>query len=277
MTSQGLKGIVIALGAAGLLTGCSGSIAPVFERWGPIPESYVVVSGDTLSVIAWRYGLDYRQIAEWNRLRSPHLIYPGQHLWLRPPPGQQQRVARSAGSRVVSRRESVLKSNPRPTLDTPPTMPEPTLSPQSPGISLPNRSALTSNPAAVTQRQVDDMFWRWPTRGSIVSDYRPDIPGGKGIQISGEFGQPVRAASPGQVVYSGSGLPGYGRLIILKHSDRLLSAYGYLGRILVKEGDNVDAGQSIAELGASNENRPILHFEIRQDGKPVNPLNFLPS
>jgi lipoprotein NlpD len=130
---------------------------------------------------------------------------------------------------------------------------------------------------SVAQRMVGDAIWRWPTSGSVVRDYEPDVPGGKGIQISGELGQLVRAASPGQVVYSGSGLPGYGRLIILKHSDDLLSAYGYLGKIFVEEGDNVQSGQSIAELGTSNENRPILHFEIRRDGKPVNPLDFLPS
>ena len=103
------------------------------------------------------------------------------------------------------------------------------------------------------------------------------MPGRKGIQISGELGQSVRAASKGEVVYSGSGLPGYGRLIIVKHSTAFLSAYGYLGRIYVKEGDMVEIGQAIAELGSSNENRPVLHFEIRQDGKPVNPLRFLPS
>jgi lipoprotein NlpD len=124
---------------------------------------------------------------------------------------------------------------------------------------------------------VGDVVWRWPTSGSVIRDYEPDVPGGKGIQIRGELGQLVRAASPGQVVYSGSGLPGYGRLIILKHSDDLLSAYGYLGKIFVEEGDKVQLGQSIAEIGTSNENRPILHFEIRRDGKPVNPLDFLPS
>lgn len=279
MIFRSLNGIMLGLATAGLVIGCTGSLAPVFERWGPVPDSYVVVSGDTLSTIAWRYGLDYRQIAQWNQLGSPHLIYPGQHLWLRPPPGRQQHVARSSGSRVVSTPESVLKSNSSLTSDAPATMSEPTLSPPTPLTTEPasRRSALASSSAAVVQRQIGDTVWRWPTQGSIVGNYRPDIPGGKGIQISGKFGQPVRAASPGQVVYSGSGLPGYGRLIILKHSDRLLSAYGYLGRILVKEGDNVEVGQSIAELGASNENRPILHFEIRQDGKPVDPLNFLPS
>jgi lipoprotein NlpD len=118
--------------------------------------------------------------------------------------------------------------------------------------------------------------WSWPMEGKVIRAYQPDMPGGKGIEIVGTLGQAVRAASLGEVVYSGSGLPGYGRLIIVKHSDNLLSAYGYLGRIFVKEGDKVEKGQSIAELGSSGENRPVLHFEIRQDGKPVNPLQFLP-
>jgi lipoprotein NlpD len=103
------------------------------------------------------------------------------------------------------------------------------------------------------------------------------MPGGKGIEIGGRLGQPVKAASPGKVVYSGSGLPGYGRLVIVQHSGSLLSAYGYLGKILVEEGDRVQRGQAIAELGSNNENRPVLHFEIRQNGKPINPMRYIRS
>jgi murein DD-endopeptidase MepM/ murein hydrolase activator NlpD len=119
--------------------------------------------------------------------------------------------------------------------------------------------------------------WRWPTQGRMVLGYNPALPGCKGIQISGRPGQAVRAAAPGQVVYVGDRLPGYERLIILKHSGNLLSAYGYLGKTFVQEGDRVKAGQTIAALGGSNTKRPVLHFEIRRHGKPVNPLDFLPE
>ena len=119
--------------------------------------------------------------------------------------------------------------------------------------------------------------WRWPTQGQVVLGYNPALPGRKGIQISGRPGQAVRAAAPGQVVYAGDRLPGYGRLIILKHSGNLLSVYGYLGKILVREGNHVKSGQTIAALGGSNTKHPVLHFEIRRHGKPVNPLDFLPE
>jgi lipoprotein NlpD len=252
----------------------------VFERLRPVPESYVVDSGDTLSNIAWRYGLDYHEIAAWNQLKSPNLIYPGQRLWLRPAPIGSDNVAFRSSS-MSSAESTVFKSNPMPTLQStvkPQAVPARSISSSNPPLTTqPPSQPVNLNETPIAQRVVGDVVWRWPTLGSIVRDYEPDVPGGKGIQISGQLGQLVRAASPGQVVYSGSGLPGYGRLIILKHSDDLLSAYGYLGKIFVEEGDKVQLGQSIAELGASNENRPILHFEIRRDGKPVNPLDFLPS
>lgn len=282
MIYRGLLGVCIILTAVGLIAGCSSSFAPVFERLRPVPESYVVVSGDTLSSIAWRYGLDYHEVAVWNNLRSPNLIYPGQRLWLRPAPiipadgGISPSSVASARS-PVSEPNSVaaLQSKVKPQF----TMVSTASTSSSKPLTTTQSSSQTVNlkETLAAQRVVGDVVWRWPTLGNIVRDYQPDVPGGKGIQISGELGQLVRAASPGQVVYSGSGLPGYGRLIILKHSDDLLSAYGYLGKIFVEEGDKVHSGQSIAEIGTSNENRPILHFEIRRDGKPVNPLDFLPS
>jgi lipoprotein NlpD len=119
--------------------------------------------------------------------------------------------------------------------------------------------------------------WSWPAQGEIVSGFNPSVPGRNGIRISGREGQSVKAAFPGQIVYTGSSLPGYGTLIIVQHPGGLLSAYGYLGRLYVKEGDKVEKGQTIAELAAGNDNRAALHFEIRKDGQPVNPLGYLPS
>ena len=224
------------LGTGTLLSGCA-SLPSV-----KVPDSYKVKWGDTLYGISWRYGLDYMQVAAWNRLKSPDIIYAGQSLRLAPPPSSSTlgHPSKSHGPTIVktsSRQSNEIRS-----------------------VSLAKR-----------------IRWHWPVKGKVVRGYNPAIPGRKGIQIRGTLGQPIKAASTGQVVYSGSGLPGYGRLIIVKHSSSLLSAYGHLGKILVKEGDQVKSGQMIAELGPNNENRPVLHFEIRQHGDPINPLRVLPS
>lgn len=118
--------------------------------------------------------------------------------------------------------------------------------------------------------------WRWPLNGSVSRNYAPAA-GNKGLDFTGVLGMPVLAAAPGKVVYSGNALKGYGELIIIKHDDTYLSAYAYNRRRLVKEGDVVTGGQPIAELGLGPQNKPLLHFEIRANGKPVNPLDYLPS
>ena len=118
--------------------------------------------------------------------------------------------------------------------------------------------------------------WQWPTNGVVVRGYNPGA-GSKGLDFTGSVGQSVVAAAPGKVVYSGSALKGYGELIIIKHDDLRLSAYGYNRTRLVNEGDMVRGGQPIAELGLGPENRPILHFEIRERGQPVDPVPYLPA
>ncbi|MFO1429617.1 MAG: peptidoglycan DD-metalloendopeptidase family protein [Candidatus Competibacteraceae bacterium] len=126
-------------------------------------------------------------------------------------------------------------------------------------------------------RQADSSKnWRWPIQGQVVLGYNPALPGRKGIVIGGKPRQAVRAAMAGRVVYAGGGLPHDGKLIIIKHGNNLLSAYGHLGKILVKQGEIIQSGQIIAQLGAGKTS-PVLHFEIRRNGKPVNPLNFLPA
>ena len=261
--------ILAILTVMGPLSGCAGSgfLAPVEEARRDPPASYTVVRGDTLHGIAWRYGLDYRRVADWNRLANPDLIYPGQRIRLRPPPYEDRTQAQPP----VARRDHPSDKSP----GTPP-IPE-TGHSMSPPRSLAATSTQTRQSTSDSQRKVGQLVWRWPVQGEIVRNYQPDVPGGKGIHIGGQLGQVIKAASPGQVVYSGNGLPRYGRLIIVKHADTLLSAYGYLGRILVKEGDNVELGQPIAEMGANSENNPALHFEIRQNGNPVDPLRFLPG
>jgi lipoprotein NlpD len=121
-----------------------------------------------------------------------------------------------------------------------------------------------------------DIPWRWPADGQVVSGYVGGDPTRQGIDIGGKSGDPVRAAADGTVVYSGNGLIGYGELIIVKHSPAFLSAYGHNRKRLVKEGDHVAAGQVIAEMGSSSASRDSLHFEIRKNGKPANPTDYLP-
>lgn len=237
-----------------VLGGCATNNAPVEDRFRDVPTVYRVKRGDNLIRIAFQYDLDFRDIAQWNNLASPDLILAGQDLRLRPPDYQGEVQVATAPA-------------PTPNINTTPAPPRP---------ATPPANAVAAAEPGVT-RNVRGLSWGWPTTGAVVRTYSPNIPGRKGIQIAGDMGQTVRATSPGQVVYSGSGLPGYGRLIIVKHSDTFLSAYGYLGEIFVKEGDRVASGQDIARLGTSNDNRAVLHFEIRQNGKPVNPLQFLPS
>jgi lipoprotein NlpD len=249
-----------------LLVGCNYSgITPV-KRASPQSASaikartHVVGRGDTLYSIAWRYGMDYRQVAEWNAIRSPYTIYPGQRLRLTKPP-------KTASTTTAARKSS---SN----------------SPRAPAASTGTAASAAKKPAstsrskkrttaAATYDNAPVKGWQWPAKGKVVTSFSRS--GGKGIDIAGSFGQLVVAASAGRVVYSGSGLIGYGQLIIVKHNKRYLSAYAHNNKILVKEGDTVTGGQRIAEMGRSGSNRAMLHFEIRRDGKPIDPLRFLPK
>lgn len=128
----------------------------------------------------------------------------------------------------------------------------------------------------ITESTVADFEWLWPTTGRIDREYAPQS-GFKGLDFTGNLGQPIFAAAPGRVVYSGNALKGYGELIIIKHSDVFLSAYGYNRKRHVNEGDVVTAGQPIGELGLGPESKPLLHFEIREHGQPVDPARYLPK
>ena len=208
------------------------------------PAAHVVRKGDNLSAIAWQYKLDWRSLARWNRIRDPYVIHPGQRLALQGPPAPSPRAA-SAKARPKA------GSKPKPKA-------------KQPGAPRP------SPPAA----PVSTRGWTWPAKGKLLRGYGKGERGG--IDIGGRRGQPVVAAKGGRVVYAGSGLRGYGRLVILKHSERLLTAYAHNDRMLVKEGQTVRGGQKIAELGSTGAERVKLHFEVRRDGKPVNPLKYLP-
>jgi lipoprotein NlpD len=210
------------------------------------PSAYRVRSGDTLFGIAWQNGMDYREVARWNGIRAPYRIYAGQTLRLRPPPAVRQ----PPRSTTVSKAK---RPAPPPRSQVPAKRPTPSV--------------------AATR----DLTWRWPANGRVSSTFKPADPLRKGIKIAGGEGSAIVAAERGKVVYSGSGLIGYGRLIIVKHNDNYLSAYGYNRELLVNEGDQVTKGQRIAAMGRANNGQPLLHFEIRRDGKPVDPLRLLPK
>lgn len=221
--------------------------APVEQRRGiektdRYVENHTVVRGDTLYAIAWRYGMDYRTLAGINNITPPYTIYPGQRLALR----AGRATAAPPVKKPAQPPSAVTKSSPQRVI---------------------KRSGDKAGPAVAT--------WSWPTRGQVVRKFSGTVH--KGIDIDGEAGDRVNATAPGRVVYAGSGIVGYGRLVIVKHNEDFLSAYGHNQRLLVGEGDTVAAGEQIAEKGSSGTNSVKLHFEIRRQGTPVDPLKLLPS
>lgn len=206
---------------------------------GVAPITYVVKNGDTLHSIAWRFSLDYRNISRWNGVTNPNLIYIGQKLRLTTP--------------VKPKRAAALKKKP-----------------------TAKRAEKNGGTKTISRQKVveKDLKWSWPANGIVQA--ASTALGTKGIEILGTTGMPIKAAANGAVVYSGSGLRGYGRLIILKHSEEFLSAYAHNERLRVKEGVVVKGGQVIAEMGSTDAKRVMLHFEIRRNGKAVEPLDFLP-
>lgn len=241
-----------------LLAGCGGRAeAPVINK-SPnrsIPAEVNVKPGESIYEISWRYGLDFLDIAVWNRLKPPYDLKPGQRLALK----------RGAISKPLATQNTVVSAPlpaPRPSKPVPSRSTSTTSSSTSPAISLPTTPA----PSPGT--------WRWPAKGELVSKYSREK-GVNGIRIAGRAGSPVRSTAAGGVVYVGNGLRGYGNLIIVKHSEKYLSAYAYNKKILVNEGQNVAAGEQIAEMGSSGTDRTMLHFEIRVNGKPKDPLKFL--
>jgi Membrane proteins related to metalloendopeptidases len=209
-----------------------------------------VQRGDTLYGIAFRNGVDVNDLARWNSLVAPYTIYPGQSLKLFPGNGG-------------SRPSTPVTSTPTPTKPaTTRPMPPP---------------AVVSRPAPTPAPASSGFSWRWPADGHLIGRFVAGDATKQGVDIAGSSGQAVRAAADGVVVYSGAGLVGYGELIIVKHSEAWLSAYGHNRKRLVNEGQNVKAGQQIAEMGSSGASREMLHFEIRHNGKPVDPLQYLPA
>ena len=214
--------LICALGLCGLLLqSCADT--------GATQEAYVVRPQDTVYSIAWRYGLDFRDLARWNNIGNDFRITVGQTLILTP-----RRSGMSPPTRAVQ----------------------------------PSSSKTPLRTAPI----VSGLKWDWPTDRSGAP--RP-VPGG-GILLSGRLGQDIRAASAGRVVYTGSGIRGYGNLIIIKHGENWLSAYAHTRESLVRDGQEVTLGEVIGHMGEGAPEKPVLYFEIRRDGKPVDPLRLLP-
>lgn len=253
-----------------LLTACaSGSrfTAPIADS-APIPShkisTYVVSKGDTLYSIAWRLNMDYKALARANGLPGDYRIYPGQELSLdlSKPPRPSVKVAPAP--------KSVPKAEPKVVAKEPPPVSQPVT------VRSNNKSVESKNtPAPVAQ--TGTLKWVWPATGAVVATFSDTGGLNKGIDIRGDLGEPVMAAADGVVVYSGSGLRGYGKLLIVKHSEKVLSAYAHNRVLHVAEGDRVTAGQKIAQIGHTGTQSAKLHFEIRFDGTPVDPLKYLPK
>jgi len=203
---------------------------------------YTVKKSDTLYSIAWRYGLDYHQLARWNQIGKDFIIHPGQRLILVEPKKTTLLARNAEASKPAIKAE--------------------------PGTQKKTSEAVKNKNTSVK--------WRWPTSGKIMNTFAANKLDRKGIDIAGKLGQAVHAVANGKVVYSGNGLAGYGNLIIIKHNDTYLSAYAYNQQRLVKEGVTVKAGMVISKMGRRPDGSTRLHFEIRKNGKPVDPMKYLP-
>ena len=289
-----------------VLSGCgSQAPAPVVERSTPTATSaaaapvgkgyYTVKKGDTLYRIALENGQDYKDVAAWNNMTNPGSIKEGQVLRVAPP-GADNGAAGTATKPVAV--ASAVESRP---LDAPPVAasndgvrrePKVNKEPYSdeayarynrsgdsakPADSKPEPKAepkVEPKPEAVTAGP-DDVAWAWPNNGKLLAPYSESS--NKGLDIGGRAGDAVLAAGDGKVVYAGSGLRGYGQLVIIKHNNTFLSAYAHNQKILVKEGQQVSRGQKVAEMGSTDSDGVKLHFEIRRQGKPVDPMIYLPK
>ncbi|NBF10329.1 peptidoglycan DD-metalloendopeptidase family protein [Pseudomonas sp. Fl4BN1] len=271
--------LMIGLVLSSLLVGCSSSksssvgvvernnnVAP--QRAAVTTGQYVVRRGDTLFSIAFRYGWDYKALAARNNIAEPYTIHPGQTIRFDGRTGAvPTTVVTSTQSGASSSSKTTIIRRPVGAANTPPAA-----TTAAPAVGTASKPAAAPLPPAGPA----PTGWGWPSNGVLIGKFSSNGSLNKGIDIAGDLGQPVLAASDGTVVYAGSGLRGYGELVIIKHSETYVSAYGHNRKLLVREGQQVKVGQTIAEMGSTGTDRVKLHFEIRRQGKPVDPLQFLP-
>ena len=301
----GLCNVMLACAVPVLLSGCmTGRPAPVTDRLppqtkappakpvprvaqAPVPDQprpafYTVKTGDTLYSIALEFGLDYRELAAWNSI-EPSRIQVGQQLRLSPPGGVVASPLRTPAGAVEVKPLGTGAGGPGAVAGA-------RVEPR--GVRVPysdqtyaQMSGVKPEPAAAAKPSdqpdpkpapagADEVDWIWPVSGKIVSPFNDAS--NKGIGIAGKMGQPVMAAGPGRVIFSGTGIRGLGKLIVIKHNEKFLSVYAHNRELLVKEGQTVARGQKIAEMGNTDTDQVKLHFEIRRLGKPVDPAGLLP-
>ena len=301
------------LSALLFLAGCaSKSPAPAGDRGGQAATAgasvaskdlYTVKRGDTLYSIALDHGLDYRELVAWNNIDNPNRILVGQSLRVRAPgatAATEAVVVRPISTGTVVEQRSLGSSSPADLLKREPragkepyseqalarapaqavdpvTEAKPEVSPAA-RVEAKSEARPESRPDASAVDAAsgsEDVAWIWPANGKLIGTFSEG--GNKGIDISGKAGDSVLAAGGGKVVYSGTGLRGYGKLVIVKHNNTYLTAYAHNQNVLVKEGQGVSKGQKIAEMGNTDADQVKLHFEIRRQGKPVDPLKHLPQ
>jgi len=243
------------------LSSCSSqeALAPIKTLEHPPSEwisSHYVSSGETLYSISWRYGVSVAELREINALSASDSIYVGQKLYL---------DARSATPKVERKAPKVAVTN------TPPKTIQKQGSTKNAQNAAPVRKKHTPGSVVAGGR------WSWPATGKVISEFKASSRSHQGIDIAGKMGDSVIAVTGGKVVYTGSALNGYGKLIIVEHANNILTAYGHNSRILVAEGESVTKGQRIALMGDTDANRVKLLFEVRRSGKPVNPRRYLPA
>lgn len=248
------------------LSACSAreNLAPLVDHNQPPSTKvlhHIVAPGETLYSIAWRYDIDYKKLARSNNISSSYRIYPGQKIDLTlrksvPKPTSSARVIEPKKPNPPAKTHTQVSDSSAPTRLKKPEPP--------------------SKKAPAPKVVQNKLVWSWPARGDILTSF--SFKGGlnKGIDIAGNLGESVLAASSGKVVYAGDGLRGYGKLIIIKHSEKYLSAYAHNQVLTVREGSEVKRGDQIAKMGKTGTDKVKLHFEIRYDGKPVNPIAYLP-
>ncbi len=242
-------------------------------------QVHVVQPGETLSRIAQSYGRTWQELARWNNLTDPNRLAVGQSLRVTPP-GTTTAAAPATPTGTTGGSPSTSTETPTPsTVGTPPTTGAAGTS--ATGSVMPSPSAIVNPAVGMAVDPADSLTdaqgirWSWPALGTVIVGYGDG--GSKGVSIAGKPGDAVMAAADGRVVYAGSGLRGYGNLIIVKHSTSFLTAYAHNQALLVKEDQAVKRGQKIAEMGSIDADRVKLHFEVRKDGKPVDPVKYLPA
>ncbi|NMG46889.1 peptidoglycan DD-metalloendopeptidase family protein [Azoarcus communis] len=303
LTSRGaLAGLAVLLV---LTAGCAGKVTAPVRDAGSMPQAaptaerkgvHVVQTGDTLNALARQYGVSVADLVAWNGLSNPNQIHVGQSL----------RVAPEGGGEVAQ--AIPIVSEPAVTVPIPPMSTEVPTATATAGVPIkqtplggkqpysdeawarlqkPAEGVVETKPATPSVADAPrlpgpDGEWLWPVKGKVLLGFDEPVGGdaklrNKGIDIAGTPGTPVLASAGGKVVYAGSGLRGLGKLVIIKHDDNYLTAYAHNQQLLVKEADAVTKGQQIAELGSTDADRPKLHFEIRKQGQPVDPMKYLPA